>query len=200
MKTIKKIGLAIAFFPLLSAMPAHAGLFDSGFIDNASTRGGDFFEDVFFGGAFGQSEADSFCGTSADCNDTDTSWKVYGGYNINEMMDVKVAYNSIGDIARGDESRETAELSALSISAVGKYEINDSVEAIGKLGASRWSSENSDNDADGLSLSYGFGAKVSLNETMKLRAEWETISDVETAGGRETDVSTMSLGLELETL
>lgn len=199
MKTIKKIGLAIALAPLLSAMPVHAGLTD--FIDNASTSGGDFFEDVFFGGAFGQSDFDDYCGTSSSCNDDDTSWKVYGGYKINDTVDAEVSYVSIGDVTReGVAGRETSEVSALSISAVAKYEINDSVEALGKIGATRWISDNSDNDEDGFSLSYGFGAKVNLNESMKLRAEWENITDIETSGGRETDVTVMSLGLELETL
>jgi len=200
MKTIKKIGLAIALAPLLSVMPAQAGLTD--FFDNASTSGGDFFEDVFFGGAFGQSDFDDYCGPSSNCNEDDTAWKIYGGYKINDTVDAEISYTSIGDVTReiGDGTRETSEVSALSISAVGKYKINDSVEALGKIGATRWSSDNSDNDEDGFSLSYGFGAKVHLNETMKLRAEWENISDVETTGGRETDVTVMSLGLELETL
>ncbi|WP_158278931.1 outer membrane beta-barrel protein [Leucothrix arctica] len=198
MKTIKKIGLAVALIPLLGAMSAHANIFE---VNNASTQGGEFFEDVFFGGAFGQSEADDYCGTSSSCTEDDTSWKIYGGYKINDMIDAEVAYNSIGDLNReGEAGRETAEIDALSISAVGKYEINDSVEALGKIGATRWTSNNSDGDEDGFSINYGFGAKVRLNETMKLRAEWESISDVETAGGRKTDVTTMSLGIELETL
>ena len=196
MKTIKRIGLAIALAPLLSAMPAHANFFD-----NAATAGGEFFEDVFFGGAFGQSDAGDYCGTAGSCNEDDTAWKVYGGYRINENIDAEISYASIGDINRVVEGgTETSEISALSISAVGKYEINDSVEALGKIGATRWTSDNNGIDDDGVSLSYGFGAKVSLNESMKLRAEWESISDVETTGGRETDVTVMSLGIELETL
>lgn len=196
MKTIKRIGLAIALAPLLSAMPVHAN-----FLDNAASAGGDFFEDVYYGGAFGQSEADGYCGTSANCNNDDTTWKVYGGYKINDMFDAEVSYNSIGDISReGDTDTETAEISTVAISAVGKYQINDSVEALGKIGATRWASSSDDGDRDGVGLSYGFGAKVYLNESMKLRAEWESISDVETTDGRETDITTMTLGIELETL
>ncbi|PWQ94912.1 outer membrane beta-barrel protein [Leucothrix pacifica] len=196
MKTITKIGLASALFPLLTALPAHAGLFD-----NSGSEGGDFFEDVFFGGAFGQSELDGFCGTAGDCNNEDTSWKVYGGYKINDMLDAEVSYTSIGDINRTtDAGTETSEISALAINAVGTYDVNDSVQALGKIGAASWSADNSDNDEDGISLTYGFGAKVRMNENMKIRAEWENISDVKTAGDRESDVTTMSLGIELDTL
>ena len=195
MKTITKIGLATALFPLLSALPAHAGLFD-----NSGSQGGDFFEDVFFGGAFGQAEADGFCGSATDCNNEDTSWKVYGGYKINDTFDAEVSYQSIGDMNRTGDAVETSEMSAVAINAVAKYDINDSVQAIGKLGAAGWSTENTDGDESGIGLSYGFGAKVHMNENMKIRAEWENISGVETGGGRDSDITTMSLGIELDTL
>lgn len=195
MKTINKIGLATVLFSAIAAMPAHAD-----FIDNASTNGGEFFEDVFFGGAFGQSEADGYCSGSENCNGEDTSWKVYGGYKINSMLDAEVTYHSLGDINRTtDEGTQTAELSAISFSGVGKYQINDSVEALGKLGIASWGSDNSDGDDSGIGLSYGFGAKVALNENMKIRAEWENISGVSTGNGRDSDVTTMSLGVEMKT-
>jgi len=195
MKTINKIGLVTVLFSAVAAMPAHAD-----FIDNASTNGGEFFEDVFFGGAFGQSEADSYCSSAESCNGEDTSWKVYGGYKINSMLDAEVTYHSLGDINRTtDGSTETAEMSALSISGVGKYQINDSVEALGKVGIASWSSDNSDDDDSGFGMTYGFGAKVALNENMKIRAEWENITGVTTSNGRDSDVTTMSLGIEMQT-
>ena len=195
MKTIHKIGLATVLFSAIAAMPAHAQ-----FIDNASTNGGEFFEDVFFGGAFGQSEADGYCNGSEACNGEDTSWKVYGGYKINPMLDAEVTYYSLGDINRTTEAgTQTAELSAIAFSGVGKYQVNDSIEALGKVGIASWSSDNSDDDDSGIGLSYGFGAKVALNENMKIRAEWENISGVSTGSGRDGDVSTMSLGIEMKT-
>jgi len=201
MKTIRKIGLTVALFPLIAAMNAHAGMFDDfKIIDNSSSNGGEFFDDVFFGGSFGQAEADSFCMGSSDCNGEDTSWKVYGGYTLNKLIDLEVAYHSVGDLSRTTEAgTETSEISALSVSAVGKYEINETIEAFGKVGASSWTSNNSTGDQDGTSLTYGLGAKISMNENMKIRAEWETISGAET-GSNESDISTMSLGIELQTL
>ena len=201
MKTIKKIGLSFALLPLLASMSANAGLFDDfEIIDNAGSNGGEFFEDVFFGGSFGQSEADGFCDASSNCNGEDTSWKVYGGYTLNSLMDVEVAYHSVGDISRTMASgTETSEISGLSISAVGKYEINDTIEAFGKVGATSWTSTNSSGDKDGVGINYGLGAKVSLNDSMKIRAEWEAVPGVETGTG-ESDISTMSLGLEIGTL
>lgn len=202
MKTIKKIGLSVALLPLIAAMNANAGVFDDfKIIDNAGSNGGEFFEDVFFGGSFGQAEADGFCLGSSDCNGEDTSWKIYGGYTLNKLMDVEVAYQSIGDLSRntGANGTETSELSALSISAVGKYEINDNIEAFGKVGAASWTGNNNQGDTDGTGLTYGLGAKISMNENMKIRAEWEKIPGIDT-GSSESDVSTMSLGIELQTL
>lgn len=204
MKIIKKIGLTVALFPLVAAMNANAGLLDIfddfELIDNAGSNGGEFFEDVFFGGSFGQAEAESFCTGSSNCNGEDTSWKVYGGYTLNKLMDLEVAYNSVGDLNRTTEDgTETSEISALSISAVGKYEVSETIEAFGKLGATSWSSSNNFGDDDGIGLSYGIGAKVNMNENMKIRAEWENISDVKT-GRVKSDISTLSLGIELNTL
>jgi len=201
MKTIKKIGLSIALFPLLAAINAQAGMFDDfELIDNAGSKGGEFFEDVFFGGSFGQAEVDGFCKSSTDCNAEDTSWKVYGGYTLNDSMDVEIGYHSIGDINRTTAAgTEASELSAISIAGVGKYEVNETIELFGKVGAASWTSSNTSGETDGTGLTYGFGAKVSMNENMKIRAEWETIPDVDT-GSNESDVSTMSLGIELKTL
>ena len=205
MKTIRKIGLTVALFPLIASMNANAGLFDDfQLIDNAGSNGGEFFEDVFFGGSFGQAEADGFCMGASNCNGEDTAWKIYGGYTLNKSVDVEVGYHSIGDISRTTTvgtvtSTEASELSALSVSAVGKYEVNETIEAFGKLGVASWTSSNTAGDQDGTDLTYGFGAKVSMNENMKIRAEWETVPSVETGSG-DSDVSTMSLGLEFKTL
>jgi len=201
MKTIKKIGLSVALFPLLAAMNANAGLFDDfELIDNAGSNGGEFFEDVFFGGSFGQAEADGFCISTTDCNKEDTSWKVTGGYTLNKMMDLEVAYHSIGDINRTTATgTEASELSAVSISAVGNFEINETIQTFGKVGAASWTSSNTAGDETGTGLTYGLGAKISMNESMKIRAEWETVPGVKTGGG-ESDVSTMSLGVEFKTL
>jgi len=202
MKTIKNIGLSVALLPLIAAMNANAGMFDDfELIDNAGSNGGEFFEDIFFGGSFGQAEADGFCKTTTACNNEDTAWKAYGGYNLNKMMDVEVAYHSIGDISRTTANgTETAELSAISINGVGKYEVNETIGIFGKIGAASWTSTNTAGDEDGIGLTYGFGAKISMNENMKIRAEWETISGVNTGGSSDSDTSTMSLGIELKTL
>ena len=202
MKTIKNIGLSIALIPLVAAMNAQAGMFDDfELIDNAGSNGGEFFEDIFFGGSFGQAEADGFCKTSSDCNAEDTSWKIYGGYTLNKSMDIEVGYHSIGDLSRTTAAgTEASELSAVSIAGVGKYEVNETIELFGKLGAASWTSSNTSGDKDGTALTYGFGAKISMNENMKIRAEWETLPSVETGGSGDSDVSTMSLGIELKTL
>lgn len=201
MKTIKKIGLFAVLLPLLAAINANASMLNGlEIIDNASSNGGEFFEDVFFGGSFGQSEADVFCSSASNCNDEDTSWKIHGGYTLNSLMDLEIAYHSLADLSRTTAAgTEASELSALTMSAVGKYKINDTIEAFGKVGVASWSSSNSSGDEDGVSMTYGLGAKVSMNENMKIRAEWENISDVDT-GTNESDISTLSLGVELSTL
>jgi len=199
MKNKLRFGLAAASIAVICTSPAHAFLDD--ILDNASSNGGDFFEDVFFGGSFGQADFSDYCNNAADCNSGDTSWKVYGGYKINETFDVEVGYHSIADISKtATTGTVTSEVSAITANAVGKYEINENIQAFGKIGVSSWGSDNSANgNADGIGLTYGIGAKVHMNETMKIRAEWERIGGVET-GSSENDVNIISLGIEISGL
>ena len=195
MKNTLRFGLAAASIAIICASPAHA------FMDNASSNGNGFSEDIFFGGAFGQSDFEGYCKDAADCNAGDTSWKVYAGYRINETFDVEASYNSIADISKtASTGTVTSEVSALTASAVAKYNVNENIQAFGKVGVASWSSDNSaTGDSDGTGLTFGLGAKVHMNETMKIRAEWERISGVET-GGSESDVDMLSLGIEISSL
>jgi len=69
----------------------------------------------------------------------------------------------------------------------------------GKVGAMRWSSDNTSGSQDGFGVTYGLGAKMSLNETTKLRAEWEKLPNIETSASDKTDVNMLSVGVELST-
>jgi len=66
---------------------------------------------VYVGGAIGQGSADisaadlddgSF--TSREVNDTDTDWKVYGGWRLFRFFAVEAAYNDMGEVSAGGTS------------------------------------------------------------------------------------------------
>jgi opacity protein-like surface antigen len=169
------------------------------YIDQSTTG---MTDRIYYGGSFGASEAESYCvdgkgWRSKSCEDKDSSWKAFAGYNINETFSAEVAYTSIGDLHKAGEF---SDISALSVSALANFNINDQLGVFGKAGLSHWESENSDSKKKGTGLSYGLGAKVSLSESMKLRAEWEHLSSVSTSHKEKSDIDMMSIGIELSTL
>jgi len=153
-------------------------------------------ENIYFGGSFGSSEADSYCSVTSGCEDKDSSWKGFVGYNINELFAAEAAYTSIGDLHKEGTS---SDISALSLSGVANLRVNDQLNVFGKVGLSRWKSENTDGNKSGSGINYGVGAKINLNESMKIRAEWERLPSVATSNTEESDIDMLSVGIEIAT-
>jgi OOP family OmpA-OmpF porin len=153
-------------------------------------------DNIYFGGSFGSSEAEDYCSITSGCEDKDSSWKGFVGYNINEIFAAEAAYTSIGDLHKEGTS---SDISALSLSGVATLRVNDQFSAFGKIGFSRWKSENTEGNKSGSGLNYGVGAKVNLNESMKVRVEWERLPSVSTSNSEESDIDMLSVGIEMAT-
>ena len=184
---------------LLSTFPT-ANAFDytkagTSFVDNSRT--GDLFEKGYYlGGAIGQSNATVLCNGSSSCEDSDTAWKLFGGYKLLDKVSIEGTYLNLGDMHKDGKN---SDISAYGAYAVGALPVTKKFDAFAKLGGVYWNSKNTDGDKDGFSLSYGLGAKMTLNETTKIRAEWEKITDVETSNSDETDINVLTVGVELST-
>lgn len=166
------------------------------YVDNRSTGGDLFSKGYYVGGSIGQSEGSSYCNGASACEDSDTAWKMFGGMQVMDMLSVEAAYMNLGDIRKNGEN---SDVSAFAAFGVGTLPVTKRFDAFAKLGAARWTSENTDGKENGFSMAYGLGAKMTLNETTKLRAEWEKISDIETSNSEDTDVNMLSVGVELST-
>ena len=174
------------------------------YVDNTTSSGSNGgpggLNQYYFGGTIGASDASGYCSGSAGCEDGDTAWKLFGGYKISKNLSAEAAYVNLGDIHKTTGAgTENSDVTALTATAVGTMPINEQFEVFGKLGAMRWSSDNTSGDEDGFGVTYGLGAKMSLNETTKLRAEWEKLPNIETSASDKTDVNMLSVGVELST-
>ena len=199
-KNIKhKTFITIAVLALFSSVNADLPGFNyakaSAVYIDQSTSG--LADRIYFGGSFGSSEAESYCTITSGCEDKDSSWKAFAGYNINEIFSAEAAYTNIGDLHK---QGTFSDISAMSISAIANLPVNDQLGVFGKAGFSRWESENTDSKQSGTGLSYGVGAKISLSESMKLRAEWERLPSISTSKTEASDINMMSIGIELSTL
>ncbi|GAA0399301.1 outer membrane beta-barrel protein [Cocleimonas flava] len=202
MKSLKKSVILLGLISIVSV--SYADLpkpFDykkasTNYVDNTSGGFGSIANPYFFGGSIGASEASSYCSGESNCEDTDTAWKIFGGYKFTDKLSVEGAYMNLGDIYKNGQN---SDVSAFSAYGVGTLPVTEQFDVFGKVGATRWSSDNTDGSESGFGASFGVGAKMHINENTKLRAEWEKVLDVETSDSESSDINMLSVGVELST-
>ncbi len=171
-------------------------------------------EGFYLGGSAGRTEASDGCdglddiGFSGSCDDTDTGWKLFGGYQFTPNFGAEAFYADLGEVSASgiaDGVRVTAdvEIDGFGVSTIGTWPIGDNFGVFGKLGLFRWDIESSATgrrsvslDDDGIDFTFGIGARYALNESFAIRAEWEwfnELGDEDTIG--ESDVDLLSAGV-----
>lgn len=151
----------------------------------------------YAGASLGQSTVEVDLGFTFD--ESDTAFKVFGGYTFNQYFSVELAW-----FDGGDPEMDISGAGSLSVgfdgfvgSAVGTLPVTEAFTLFGKVGSASYdakvaasvvgggseSEEISDQD-----LTYGVGAAFSFGNNFSLRAEYEMV-DVD-----EIDVSLWSLG------
>jgi OOP family OmpA-OmpF porin len=129
-------------------------------------------------------------GTGFD--DSDTAFKVFGGYNINRNLAVEAAYfdggtaeeTSAGRFVGGSTEIST---SGLNLSLLGRVPLNDAFSLHARVGIASYdvdskvfaytplgqvNFEDSDSNED---ISYGLGAAFNLTPSFELRADYEAV-------------------------
>ena len=71
---------------------------------------------VYVGGSLGQSEAKDACEGFANCDEKDTAWKVFAGFQLTPMFGVELGYTDLGEVSAPGISAETT---AWDLSAAG---------------------------------------------------------------------------------
>lgn len=143
-------------------------------------------------------------GASTTSDETDTGWKLFGGYEFTRNWAVELAYVDLGKFLTNtrattggstDVYRYESEAKGWSIAGVGTAMVSDTFGVFGKLGAFRWDLDQkcsftngggggtsctapANRSASGTDLTYGVGLKYNLTEQTGLRLEWEQFKDV----------------------
>lgn len=148
----------------------------------------------YLGGSVGHTEVDyvEFAGVTI-LDDSDTSWKLFAGYNINENFAVEVSYQDLGEHSFEYLAVEArAEGEAYTFSLLGKLPMAENLEAFGKLGYAHVDAEVSAGGltigADGSDLLYGLGLNYQLTDNVDARLEWERMDFAD-------QIDTWSLGV-----
>ncbi|MEH6629106.1 MAG: outer membrane beta-barrel protein [Motiliproteus sp.] len=155
----------------------------------------------YIGGSFGQTELEvssadkaalATAGVSLD--DTDTGFKIFGGYRYNDNIAVEVFYTDLGEATVSSGANfAKIESDTLGVALMGIIPLNTNIELFAKAGFHAWDAEASSNvglsgSDDGTDLVYGVGAAYNMQKA-SLRAEFERY-ELE-----EEEVDMISVGL-----
>lgn len=141
--------------------------------------------DPFYGGiSFGRSDVDE-----GALDDSDTGWKLFGGYRVNPNFAAEAAWVDLGDFSAGGFN---AEADGFSVQGVGFLPLNAQFSLLGKLGIFFWDVESNIGDDDGSDIFFGIGGQYEINQQVSIRGEWERY-DLD-----DTDVDLLSIGVVIQ--
>lgn len=165
----------------------------------------------YVGGSIGQSKFDVDCTGASSCDDSDTAFRVFGGYMFNKNLGIEVGYADLGKLHVAGTvppfGLVNADLkaTAFDVVAVGVLPIASSFSLYGKAGMYRAESKldgsiagfgsgsQSDSNTD---ITVTIGAGYDFNPNFGLRAEWQRYMKVgsDSTGG-DGDVDVYSIGV-----
>jgi len=142
-------------------------------------------ENGFYAGAsVGESSVDA-CGDAGalgftDCDDSDTGWKIFGGYDLSDNIAVEGAWADLGEMTASRPGRSGGvEVDGFILDAKGTLPLNEQFGVFAKLGFMMWDAEGtgalSGLDDDGTDFHYGIGVQYMFTEQFGIIGEWEAI-------------------------
>lgn len=169
----------------------------------------------YIGASLGQTKADVDCSGTITCDDKDSGWKIFGGYQINRNFAIELGYSDLGAVTASTPSfvffplvvpaaSLKIEAKAWELVAVGSLPLADRFSVFGKAGFYRadtdvrvdfgalGSTTESDSNTD---LTFGVGLRYDFTRNFGVRAEWQLYSAVAAGFDEESDVDVMSVGL-----
>lgn len=162
----------------------------------------------YVGGALGQGTAKGFCnglpGGTTTCDDTDTTVKALGGYQVSRNFAIEFGAMNAGTVeARGPLGRLTVETAIAEVTPVAILPVGETFSVFGKFGLYTSAVEtklsgvfNSTERTTNSDLTFGVGASWVFMPRFALRAEWQRYSKVDAGGDMDkSDADVISLGL-----
>lgn len=136
----------------------------------------------------------------ADVDDTDTGWKVFGGYMWNPYVGLELGYVDFGKFSAAGQSAEW-KAKGVDLSVLGVWPLANQFSLFGKVGANRWEVDNdvsgfgstSDNGVD---VSYGVGAQYDFTRNFGANVQWEryaNVGDKDRTGQSDLDLVSLNV-------
>lgn len=123
----------------------------------------------------------------ANCEDEDTTWKIFGGYQFNTYLGVELGLVDMGErpASLSGLGPASAKLRIFEVTLVGTVPVGQRTSAYAKAGIFQWDADfelpaggSGYADANGNDYTYGLGVKYQLTRNSALRLEWQHYDDV----------------------
>lgn len=175
---MKKLTIALSCAAALAAaLPAAA---------QQQSRMRNALSSVYLGGDLGQSKFKDACNPFASgCDDKDTQWGLFAGYQFNQYLAAELAYHDLGTVSTplGGIDGKTWE-----IVGIGSYPLANQFSVYGKLGGYRGKFEGAGSSNTNNDLTYGLGLQYDFTRNIGARAEWQRYHDMGSGDGINVDV------------
>lgn len=107
-------------------------------------------------------------------DDDDNGWKLFAGYNINDIFSVEAGYMDLGTL---EYLGYDFDYTSIYLTGVASWPVHDLIDIYGKLGFHRWDSDVDDGlDDDGFDLMGGLGVQINPLDYLGLRVEYEYLA------------------------
>lgn len=187
---MRKMRLAAAMAAAMAlSTPASAGFFDFTLVPYAGASAGVSYTDN--------------CIDNPWCDEWDTAWKIFGGFEVNEYISMEVGYADLGTVDYA--SLGTRETDGMIAQLVGTYALHPSLTLLARGGMNILNTEvngaiagtpvNNAGDTD-VSWSFGLGGQYNVTQSVGVRVEWERyfeVGDPDDTG--EADIDLISAGV-----
>ena len=147
---------------------------------------------VYVGGSLGQAEYKDGCSGVANCDEKDTAWRIFGGYQFNRYFAAELGYHNLGEASAPAGALEGT---AWELVGIGAYPIVDKLSVYGKLGFYRGELEAPGAKETNSDVTYGAGLQYDFVKNVGVRGEWQRYSKMGGGNLVETDVDVLSVGV-----
>jgi OOP family OmpA-OmpF porin len=194
-----RLAIVSGFLATAWGLPGMATAQDPGFYAGLSAGQGRFTN-----GCAGLANA----GFAGSCDEKDAAWKIFGGYQFNDIFAAEAGYTKLGEVHMrgtflGVPGTAKVEASGFEMVGVARMPIAVQFAAYGKAGFLRWDVDRSGAGSSigetGTNITLGLGFQYNVTKRLAARAEWQRYSDVgndNTTGNSDVDV--LSIGLVIK--
>lgn len=150
----------------------------------------------WYGGlGLGTSKFDGVCNAATSCDDKDSVWKIFGGYNFSSNLGLELGYHDLGSFSASSPAfSANGDVTGWELAGVGRLPITQQFSVFGKLGGFRWDRDVSltgvgAGSDTGTDWTWGVGASYAFTPTLSGRLEWQQFRDV---GSNGDDVNALT--------